>query len=256
MVGGLEDVATGVVLRLTSARCPSTMRGMTSEDQSTGLRTQRTRTSRPVYEATWGRVFAHVYDTAFVLAERRGFRNLRKDLLGQSTGRVVELGAGTGLNLRHYPETVSDLLLTEPDPHMAARLRKRTTTLSLDASVVEAPAESLPFDSGSVDTVVATLVLCTVQHPDRALAEVARVLRPGGIFLFAEHVRSGSPRAARWQDRLNTPWSWYACGCQCNRDTVSAIRGASFEVGEVMHSRLRWISPVVRPLVVGAASPS
>ena len=210
----------------------------------------------PVYEATWGRVFAHAYDAAFVLAERRGLRKVRKDLLALSKGRVVELGAGTGLNLVHYPEDVSELLLTEPDPHMAAKLRKRAGFLSLDVRVVQAPAEKLPFDDASVDTVVSTLVLCTVQNPHQALAEVARVLRPGGSLLFAEHVRSASPRAARWQDRINTPWSWYACGCQCNRDTISAIRANSFYIGEMTHHRLRWISPVVRPLVVGSASPS
>jgi hypothetical protein len=104
--------------------------------------------------------------------------------------------------------------------------------------------------------VVATLVLCTVNDPEQVLTEVERVLRPGGSFLFAEHVRSASTRAARWQDRLNRPWSWYACGCQCNRDTVSAISGASFALRELRHDRLRWISPVVRPLVVGSASPS
>jgi ubiquinone/menaquinone biosynthesis C-methylase UbiE len=206
-----------------------------------------------VYEATWGGVFARVYDTAFVLAERRGLRDVRKELIGQSKGRVVELGAGTGLNLNHYPAQISELLLTEPDAHMAARLRKRARRLSLDASVVEAPAEELPFDDASVDTVVSTLVLCTVQNPEQALAEVARVLRPGGSLLFAEHVRSASPRAARWQDRLNTPWSWYGCGCQCNRDTLSAMRTANFQVDDVRLDRLRWISPLVRPLVVGSA---
>jgi ubiquinone/menaquinone biosynthesis C-methylase UbiE len=206
-----------------------------------------------LYEVTWGRVFAHVYDTAFVLAERQGFRDVRKELVGQSKGRVVELGAGTGLNLDHYPETVSELLLTEPDPHMAAKLRQRTSSLSLVARVVEAPAEELPFDDASVDTVVSTLVLCTVRNPRQALAEVKRILRPGGLLLFAEHVRSASLRAARWQDRLNTPWSWYACGCQCNRETMSDIRGTPFRVGEVRHDRLRWISPVVRPLIVGSA---
>jgi ubiquinone/menaquinone biosynthesis C-methylase UbiE len=209
-----------------------------------------------VYEATWGRVFAHVYDAAFVLAERRGFRQVRKDLVGQSKGRVVELGAGTGLNLDHYPHDVSELLLTEPDPHMAAKLRKRAGFLSLDTRVVQAPAEELPFEDDSVDTVVSTLVLCTVQNPHQALAEVARVLRPGGSLLFAEHVRSESPRRARWQDRLNSPWSWYACGCQCNRDTIATLRACSFHVGEVAHDRLRWISPVVRPLIVGSASPN
>lgn len=206
-----------------------------------------------VYEATWGRVFAHVYDTAFVLAERRGLRNVRKELIGQSKGRVVELGAGTGLNLDHYPAHVSELLLTEPDAHMAARLRKQARCLSLDASILEAPAEELPFDDASVDTVVSTLVLCTVQNPQQALAEVARVLRPGGLLLFAEHVRSPSPRVARWQDRLNTPWSWYGCGCQCNRDTMSAMRTANFQVCELRLDRLRWISPLVRSLIVGSA---
>jgi ubiquinone/menaquinone biosynthesis C-methylase UbiE len=206
-----------------------------------------------VYEATWGRVFAQVYDTAFALAERRGLRNVRQELIGQSKGRVVELGAGTGLNLGHYPAHISELLLTEPDAHMAAKLRKQARFVSPDASVVEAPAEALPFDDASVDTVVSTLVLCTVQNPEQALAEVARVLRPGGLLLFAEHVRSASPRAARWQDRLNTPWSWYGFGCQCNRDTMAAIRAANFQVDDVRLDRLRWISPLVRPLMVGSA---
>jgi ubiquinone/menaquinone biosynthesis C-methylase UbiE len=209
-----------------------------------------------VYKATWGRIFALAYDTAFFLAERRGLRHVRKDLVGRSKGRVVELGAGTGLNLGHYSEDVSELLLTEPDPHMAAKLRKRASLSALDARVIEAPAEELPFDDASIDTVVSTMVLCTVQDPRRTLAEAARVLRPGGVLLFAEHVRSESPWAAWWQDKLKTPWSWYACGCQCNRDTISALRAASFQVGEVRHDRLRWISPVVRPLVVGSASRS
>jgi ubiquinone/menaquinone biosynthesis C-methylase UbiE len=210
----------------------------------------------PVYKATWGRIFALVYDTAFILAERRGFRDVRKDLVGQAKGRVVELGAGTGLNLEHYSENVSELLLTEPDPHMAAKLRKRAGSLALDVRVIEAPAEKLPLDDASVDTVVSTLVLCTVQNLQQALAEAVRVLRPGGSLLFAEHVRSASPRAAWWQDKLRRPWSWYACGCQCNRDTISALQAASFRTGQVRRDSLRWISPVVRPLVVGSALPS
>jgi SAM-dependent methyltransferase len=197
-----------------------------------------------------------LYDTAFVLAERRGLRDLRKDLVSRSTGRVLELGAGTGLNLGHYPSTVSEVVLTEPDPHMAAKLKKRSAASPLCTSVVEAPGERLPVDDASVDTVVATLVLCTVADPDRVVAEVARVLRPGGLFLFAEHVRSASPRLARWQDRLNRPWGWYARGCNCNRDTLSTLEAASLELGAIRHDRLRWIGPVVRPLIVGTATPS
>jgi ubiquinone/menaquinone biosynthesis C-methylase UbiE len=208
----------------------------------------------PIYEATWGRVFARVYDTAFVLAERRGLRDVRRGLVCQAKGRVVEIGAGTGLNLEHYPEGISDLVLTEPDAHMAAKLRQRAETLPLDTSVLTVPAERLPLDDASADTVVSTLVLCTVKDPSLALAEIARVLRPGGTFLFAEHVRSVSPRAARWQDRLNTPWSWYAYGCQCNRDIVSAIQAASFQISDIRRDCLRWISPLIRPLVVGAAT--
>ena len=210
--------------------------------------------SGPIYQATWGRVFARVYDTAFVLAERRGLRDARKGLVSQAKGRVVEVGAGTGLNLEHYSGEISELVLTEPDAHMAAKLRQRAKALSLDTSVLEAPAERLPLDDASADTVVSTLVLCTVKDLSQALAEIARVLRPSGTFLFAEHVRSASPRAARWQDRLNTPWSWYACGCQCNRDTVSAIEAAPFQISDIRHDRLRWISPLLRPLVVGAAA--
>jgi ubiquinone/menaquinone biosynthesis C-methylase UbiE len=207
------------------------------------------------YDATWGRALAQIYDTAFALAERRGLRTVRQDLVTRSKGRVVEIGAGTGLNLDHYSPNVSELLLTEPSPHMAAKLRKRARRMSLNVSVLEAEAEDLPFDDHSVDTVVSTLVLCTVHDPNKAIREVARVLRPGGSFLFAEHVRAASPRAARWQDRLNTPWGWYACGCHCNRDTVASLGAASFKVCELGHDRLRWISPVVRPLVVGSASP-
>jgi SAM-dependent methyltransferase len=216
----------------------------------------RANPTRGVYQATWGRVFARVYDTAFTLAERRGLREIRREVAGRAAGRVIELGAGTGLNLPHYRDSVSSLVLTEPDPHMASKLRRRVASSSLDATVVETPAERLPFDDASIDTVVSTLVLCTVDSPHRALSEVARVLCPGGAFLFVEHVRSPSPRAAWFQDRFNLPWSWYACGCQCNRDTVAAIGEASLELGGIRRDRLRWISPLVRPLVVGAATPT
>ena len=221
---------------------------MTSQDRSPKL-------PKPL-QTVWAPVFARVYDTAFVLAERRGLRRVRENLLSGATGRVLELGAGTGLNLPHYPVRVSEVLLTEPDPHMAARLKKRARSSALKTTVVEAPAERLPFEDASVDVVVATLVLCTVDDPRQALAEVARVLRPDGVFLFAEHVRSTSARTARWQDKLNCLWSWYACGCHCNRDTAAAIETSGFALRELRHDHLRWISTLVRPLVVGSASPS
>ncbi len=200
----------------------------------------------------WRRVFAALYDAAFILAERRGLRDLRATLIGEATGRVVELGAGTGLNLEHYSPSVSSLLLTEPDPFMVARLRKRVGSAS-NVVVTQSPAEEIPCADSSVDAVVCTLVLCTVPDPQRVLGEVVRVLRPAGVFLFAEHVRATSPRAAAWQDRFNHAWGLYACGCNCNRDTMALIRASPLQLQTTRADRLRWISPLIGPLVVGAA---
>jgi ubiquinone/menaquinone biosynthesis C-methylase UbiE len=205
------------------------------------------------YEAIWGRTFATLYDCAFMLAERRGFREVRRRLVGRANGRVLEIGAGTGLNLEHYSSRVSELVLTEPDLHMVAKLRTRVATIPKELTVMQASAEEIPVDDATIDSVVSTLVLCTVPEPDRALREIVRILRPGGSFLFAEHVRSDSPWAARWQDRLNRPWGWYACGCECNRDTIASIEKSRLRIDEMSSDRLRWISPLVRPLVIGIA---
>src|SRR3954454_9138985 len=149
-------------------------------------------------------LFARFYDRLMAGTEEGGLAEMRHALLGTASGRVLELGAGTGHNLSHYTDAVTELVMTEPDPHMARRLRERLAAEGTAAgrpSVIEATAEDLPFDDGSFDTVVATLVLCSVQDPPRAVAEARRVLVEGGRLLFLEHVRSSSPRLARWQDR-------------------------------------------------------
>ena len=127
----------------------------------------------------------------------------RRRLLASARGRVVELGAGTGLNLRYYPDGLEALILVEPDAAMRRRLARRVRGSGRVAHIVEASAERLPLADHSVDTIVATLVLCTVDEPQRALEEIARVLRPDGELLFVEHVRADSSRLARWQDRLS-----------------------------------------------------
>ena len=207
-----------------------------------------------IYDATWGRMFSAFYDRAFAATEEAGLREMRGRLLRQARGRVLELGAGTGLNLELYPhEGIDCLTVTEPDPHMFKQLRSRAQEVCQGAELVEAGAEDLPFEDDSYDTVVVTLVLCTVPDQPAALREVSRVLAPGGRLLFLEHVRAKHPDLAKWQDRLEAPWRFLGDGCHCNRDTVAGIKAAGFEVAEIERAELPKAPPIVRPLVQGSA---
>jgi len=205
-----------------------------------------------LYEATWGRVFAAGYDRFLAASERAGLREQRRGALAGASGSTLEIGAGTGLNVELYPPTVTELVLTEPSEHMASRLRGRPASVTV-AEVIEAPAEKLPFGDDRFDTVAATLVLCTVPDPAGALSEVARVLKPGGRFLFLEHVRSPEPGLARWQDRLERPWKAFGVGCHCNRDTAAAIEGSRLTLDRVETGRIPKAVPLVRPMIVGSA---
>jgi ubiquinone/menaquinone biosynthesis C-methylase UbiE len=207
-----------------------------------------------IYDATWGRAFSAFYDRAFAATEEAGLRQMRADLLKQARGRVLELGAGTGLNLELYPrEDIECLTLTEPDPHMFKQLRQRGEKDCPGADLVQAGAENLPFDNNSYDTVVVTLVLCTVPDQPAALKEISRVLKPSGQLLFLEHVRAHHPDLAKWQDRLEKPWRFLGDGCHCNRDTVAGIEAAGFELGEVERDELPKAPAIVKPLVKGTA---
>jgi SAM-dependent methyltransferase len=208
-----------------------------------------------IYDATWGRAFSAAYDRGFKGAEDAGLRDMRRELLAQARGRVLELGAGTGLNLEHYPQSIESLTLVEPGPHMTKQLREKLARAgkAAEVSVVEAPGEELPFPDHSFDTVVVTLVLCTVPDLQASLAEIKRVTAAGGQLLFLEHVRAHEPGLAKWQDRLEGPWRFLADGCHCNRDTVAAIGAAGFEFGKVEQGELPKLPPLVRPLVRGSA---
>jgi ubiquinone/menaquinone biosynthesis C-methylase UbiE len=206
-----------------------------------------------IYEATWGRGFAALYDRATRSTEEAGLREMRRDLLRGAQGRTIDLGAGTGANLELYPEQVEEIVLAEPSPHMAKRLRAKLAESRLEGEVVEAPAEQLPFADATFDTAIFTLVLCTVPDPSAALAEAARILRPGARMLFLEHVRSKDPRVARWQDRLERPWRFIGAGCHCNRDTVAAIQLSPLRIEGFERGRLPKAPPLVRPLVRGSA---
>jgi SAM-dependent methyltransferase len=206
-----------------------------------------------IYDATWGRLFAAMYDRGLKGTEEAGLREMRRATLAEASGRTIDVGAGTGANLGLYPAAVSELILSEPDPHMAAKLQPKLAASGIAAEVVDAPAESLPFEDSSFDTVVFTLVLCTVPDPEAALAEAARILKPGGRLLFVEHVRADDPGLARWQDRLERPWRFLADGCHCNRDTVAAIEASPLSLEHVEHDRLPKAPPLVRPLIRGSA---
>jgi ubiquinone/menaquinone biosynthesis C-methylase UbiE len=206
-----------------------------------------------IYDATWGRIFAAAYDPGSKAAEEAGLRQMRRELLAGAGGRVLELGAGTGANLDLYPDEVEDLVLLEPGPHMAKRLQAKMSQSERGAELIETSAERLPFDDDSFDTAVATLVLCTIPDPAAALAEIARVLKPGGRLLFLEHVRAEDPGLARWQDRFEQTWRFLADGCHCNRDTVATLEASPLRVERVEHDRLPKAAPIVRPLVRGSA---
>ena len=183
---------------------------------------------------------------------KRQMRERRRCLLRRARGRVLEIGAGTGLNLAHYPGDLEELVLSEPVEPMARRLESRLQRSGLGGSVLRAGAEALPVATASIDTVVSTMVLCTVPDPEAALDEIRRVLRPDGRFLFCEHVRSGSSRRLRWQERLAGPWEVFADGCRCDQDTLGMIE-QTLRIERLEREEWRGMPGLVRPLIVGEA---
>lgn len=203
--------------------------------------------------AAWLRVMALVYDPFVWLGELAGMRRRRNTLLRGARGRVVEIGAGTGLNIAHYPDGIAELALIEPEPAMRRRLARRLQRHARVARILDAPGERLPLPDASVDTVVSTLVLCTVDDPERALREIARVLRPDGQLLFIEHVRASSRFLAACQDSMLQPWRRFAGGCRCNRPTGELMRACGFAVA-AEGAAWRGMPRIVRPLMVGRAT--
>src|SRR3954470_16841002 len=195
---------------------------------------------------------APLYDKMTRGSEDAGLRELRQGLVADATGRVLEIGAGTGANLSHYGGRIESLVVAEPQPPMLRRLQRTAHKHAPHAQVVQAPAEDLPFEDDSFDTVVSTLVLCGVDDQAESLREIHRVLRPGGRLLFLEHVRSDDPGLARLQDRIS-PLNRFFFGCDCNRRTLATIEATGFTVSRLEHSALPKAPKFVRPLIVGSA---
>jgi SAM-dependent methyltransferase len=209
-------------------------------------------TGHPVF--VW--FYAHVVSRA---EAKDGTLEQRLKLLPLARGTVLELGAGNGNNLPHYPHAVTDVLASEPDPAMRRYLAEALPAASRATRIVPAPAEALPVADGSIDTVVSTLTLCSVHDVARALGETYRVLRPDGRLLVYEHVRSVDPGFARRQDRWEGMWGRVAGGCHPNRDTGSAIRDAGFAFEQIERFDVpgTWLAkPHVRAVARKSLSPS
>ncbi len=164
----------------------------------------------------------------------------RREVVPQAKGRVLEIGVGTGLNLGLY-QGVASLAAIEPDPYMARRARPRLAELPFRTELHEVGAEALPFENVEFDAVVCTFTLCTIPDTDESLAEMRRVLKPGGKLLFAEHTRSEQPIMQRVQDALTPLWKRIGGGCHLNRPAPAMIEAAGFRVDSVSpFKRVRW----------------
>ena len=201
-------------------------------------------------------VFSRVLARAAVLEERRGGAEHRRRLLDGLSGRVIELGAGSGVSFAYYPATVTELLAVEPEAHLRAMAQEAAAAAPIAVRVVEGVADRLPAPDASMDAGVVTAVLCSVADPAAALRELARVIRPGGELRFFEHVAARSARLARVQRALDaTVWPRLNGGCHTSRDTEAAIRGAGFQIEERdrFSFRAHALAAPVAPRILGRA---
>lgn len=202
-----------------------------------------------------GRVMAALYDRLTSASEVACLQQWRAELLAGLTGDVLEVGAGTGLNLPWYPPGLTRLVLSEPDRHMRRQLGEKERPANLASwELSDASLDDLPFPADAFDAVVGTLVLCSVPRPAQALAEIHRVLKPGGRFVFLEHVAAEDrPGRLRWQRRVEPLWKRLAGGCHLTRRTAETIVAAGFAIPDIKRESMRKAWPLVRPTIRGVA---
>ncbi len=203
-------------------------------------------------------IFARVYEKLSVQMDRAGAAEHRDALVEGLHGRVIEIGAGSGLMFAHYPATVAEVLAVEPEPRLRATAETAARSAPVPIRVVDALAEALPAGGGEFDAAVTALVLCTVPDQQAALAEIRRVLRPGGQLRFLEHVRAEQSGALRRAQKIAdaTIWPLLLGGCHTNRDTVAAITAAGFTVADLDQFRFPPNGPTspASPHVRGTAT--
>jgi len=175
-------------------------------------------------------LFARAFARAVGSIDRRGATEHRRSILAGLRGTVIEIGAGAGSSFPLYPSTVTHVLALEPDDYLRNVVQEAAANAAVPVTVVAAAAEAIPAETGSADAVVASLVLCSVKDQAAVLAEIRRVLKPGGTLAYYEHVRSTHPVVAKAEDVLTPVWGRFMGGCHLNRDTLAAITSAGFTV--------------------------
>ena len=180
-------------------------------------------------------------------------QGLRRDLLKDAHGDVLEIGFGTGLNLPHYPETVSQLWMVDPARFLLSRVQARIAQAAFPVHMEQLAAESLPFPEERFDSIVSTWTLCTIPDPVKALREIRRVLKPHGVFLFLEHGRSREARIAAWQDRLNPIQNLIACGCNLNRPIDLLIERSGFHLTDLSRFQMPHVPRIAAQMYQGHA---
>ena len=200
-------------------------------------------------------LFARLYERMSVGMEAKGSAEHREELLADLSGRVIEVGAGNGLNFAHYPTSVSEVVAVEPEAYLRDRAERAARDGKVPVQVVPGTAEALPAEDQSFDAAVASLVLCSVRDQRRALAELYRVVKPGGELRFYEHVRSHRPGFARFQRIVDVGWPCVGGGCHTSRATDRAIEEAGFVIDRCRRFSFRpcLITLPVAPHVIGLA---
>lgn len=201
---------------------------------------------------------AFFYDRFMAKTEEACLKQWRRELLKQVSGDVIEIGAGTGASIGFYPQTVTSLVLSEPDRHMRKLLEKNATSSSLkNISISSGGAEQIEADDESIDFVVTSLVCCSITNLEAGLLEIRRVLKPGGGLVFLEHVAaSDGTSRRRWQNRINPFWRTLMGNCHLNRETEQAMLSAGFNIRQITRESMRKAIPIVRPTIRGYAEKS
>jgi len=200
-------------------------------------------------------LFARLYPRIAAATDKAGAAEHRTRLLAGLGGRVVEVGAGNGMNFSHYPTTVTEVVAVEPEPYLRARAEEAAARAPITITVVDGTAASIPLADASVDAGIASLVLCSVPDQAAALAELRRVIRPGGELRFYEHVLADNSRWARRQRRIDPIWTRLGGGCHITRDTGAAIAAAGFEITDQERLLFQpcWVGRLSAPHILGRA---